>query len=239
MAAAGGGEGDSGDELEHDDAAGHESGYKVGYGKPPLHSRFQPGQSGNPAGRPKGRQTLARDLYEELQETIAAPDDAGDRPGDRPGDHSGDRSGGESGAGFGDDAPEESDGVAGGRFGTGAPGRISKQRAILRALAGKAMAGDARATALVLELVERLIGAGPPGEDWAGEDWGPESRDPWEDPKYAGMSARERIAARLDEMARRLGTDDEEVDSLDGGAPDGGAPDGGEADGGSPVLSGA
>lgn len=211
MAEVGGGGGDSGDELrQHDDATGPESGYKVGYGKPPLHSRFQPGQSGNPAGRPKGRQSLARDLYEELQETIAELDEAGEGAGDESGDGSG-----------------------------GTRGRISKQRAILRALAAKAMAGDARATALVLELVERLIGAGQPGEDWAREDGAPESRDPWEDPRYAGMSARERIAARLDEMARRLGTDDEAVDALDGDAPDGGEADGGEADGGSPVLSGA
>ena len=28
--------------------------YKVGYKKPPLHTRFQKGQSGNPRGRPKG-----------------------------------------------------------------------------------------------------------------------------------------------------------------------------------------
>jgi hypothetical protein len=26
----------------------------VGYGRPPIHSRFKPGQSGNPRGRPKG-----------------------------------------------------------------------------------------------------------------------------------------------------------------------------------------
>jgi len=26
---------------------------KVGYGQPPLESRFKPGQSGNPKGRPK------------------------------------------------------------------------------------------------------------------------------------------------------------------------------------------
>ena len=31
-----------------------EGGYEVGYGKPPRHTRFQKGQSGNPAGRPPG-----------------------------------------------------------------------------------------------------------------------------------------------------------------------------------------
>src|SRR4051794_39989138 len=29
------------------------SDYDVGHGKPPRHSRFRPGQSGNPRGRPK------------------------------------------------------------------------------------------------------------------------------------------------------------------------------------------
>jgi hypothetical protein len=31
--------------------------YDVGYGRPPVHSRFPPGQSGNPAGRQKGQPT--------------------------------------------------------------------------------------------------------------------------------------------------------------------------------------
>ena len=33
--------------------------YEVGYGKPPLHSRFKKGQSGNPKGFPKGGEKLA------------------------------------------------------------------------------------------------------------------------------------------------------------------------------------
>ncbi|WP_423066122.1 DUF5681 domain-containing protein [Devosia sp. CN2-171] len=39
--------------------------YDVGYGKPPKHSRFQPGQSGNPNGRPKGAKGLSVLLREE------------------------------------------------------------------------------------------------------------------------------------------------------------------------------
>jgi hypothetical protein len=31
-----------------------DAGYEVGYGKPPRHSKFKKGQSGNPKGRPKG-----------------------------------------------------------------------------------------------------------------------------------------------------------------------------------------
>lgn len=45
-------------------------GEKVGYGKPPLHSRFQPGQSGNPRGRPNGTKNLKTDLAEELAERV-------------------------------------------------------------------------------------------------------------------------------------------------------------------------
>jgi uncharacterized protein DUF5681 len=33
-----------------------ESQYQVGYGRPPLHTRFQPGRSGNEKGRPAGSQ---------------------------------------------------------------------------------------------------------------------------------------------------------------------------------------
>ena len=45
--------------------------YKVGYGKPPEHTRFRKGQSGNPDGRPKGSKNLKTDLEEVLQEKFA------------------------------------------------------------------------------------------------------------------------------------------------------------------------
>jgi Family of unknown function (DUF5681) len=44
--------------------------YEVGWGKPPLGTRFKKGQSGNPKGRPRGTKNLQTDLMEELQETI-------------------------------------------------------------------------------------------------------------------------------------------------------------------------
>lgn len=40
--------------------------YKVGYGKPPKHSRFKKGQSGNPKGRPKGAKNISTILHEQL-----------------------------------------------------------------------------------------------------------------------------------------------------------------------------
>ncbi|HLO79239.1 MAG TPA: DUF5681 domain-containing protein [Magnetospirillum sp.] len=39
---------------------------KVGYGKPPKHSQFKKGQSGNPAGRPKREKTHYRNVWEPL-----------------------------------------------------------------------------------------------------------------------------------------------------------------------------
>ena len=48
---------------------GHGS-YEVGYCRPPQHTRFKPGHSGNPKGRPKGTKNLKTDLMEELAERI-------------------------------------------------------------------------------------------------------------------------------------------------------------------------
>jgi hypothetical protein len=44
--------------------------YEVGYGKPPAHSRFEPGQSGNPQGRPKGSLNFATTLLKTLRERV-------------------------------------------------------------------------------------------------------------------------------------------------------------------------
>jgi hypothetical protein len=46
------------------------TGYEVGYGRPPLHSRFRPGQSGNPAGRHKGVRNLGTDVRRTLKVLI-------------------------------------------------------------------------------------------------------------------------------------------------------------------------
>src|SRR5688572_9380997 len=43
--------------------------YKVGYGRPPEHARFEPGRSGNPKGRPKGVNNLKTDV----RRALAAP----------------------------------------------------------------------------------------------------------------------------------------------------------------------
>ncbi len=44
--------------------------YDVGYKKPPQHSRFQPGKSGNPKGRPKGAKGLSTLLEKAMKETV-------------------------------------------------------------------------------------------------------------------------------------------------------------------------
>jgi hypothetical protein len=47
----------------------------VGYGRPPKHSRFRPGQSGNPSGRRRGTEGHRRLLEEALEQPITIHED--------------------------------------------------------------------------------------------------------------------------------------------------------------------
>ncbi len=96
--------------------------YEVGYKKPPKHTRFKPGQSGNPRGRPKGTNNLKTDLMEELGEKIVI------REGDR-------------------------------------SQKVSKQRALLKSVVNRAIKGDARATAIALSTMLRLLDTGEGAPD--------------------------------------------------------------------------
>jgi Family of unknown function (DUF5681) len=62
------------DEENRGTNAGPDKSYAVGNKKPPLHSRFKQGKSGNPSGRPKGRTnfdtTLLKEFYKPVSATI-------------------------------------------------------------------------------------------------------------------------------------------------------------------------
>jgi hypothetical protein len=45
--------------------------YKVGYGRPPIATRFTAGRSGNPKGRPKGSRNAETTARDALKRTIA------------------------------------------------------------------------------------------------------------------------------------------------------------------------
>jgi Family of unknown function (DUF5681) len=46
--------------ADQNDRSAKANNYSVGYGRPPKHSQFKPGQSGNPKGRPKKASTTLR-----------------------------------------------------------------------------------------------------------------------------------------------------------------------------------
>jgi hypothetical protein len=53
--------------------------YEVGYGRPPKHTRFAPGQSGNPKGRPKGARNFATDVQDALKAPVRVTGDGKQR----------------------------------------------------------------------------------------------------------------------------------------------------------------
>jgi hypothetical protein len=46
--------------------------YPVGFGKPPQHTRFKKGKSGNPEGRPRGSKDFSTLINNELEERVSA-----------------------------------------------------------------------------------------------------------------------------------------------------------------------
>lgn len=61
---------DSEDSNDEQGALPPEEEYKVGYKKPPKHTQFPKGQSGNPRGRKKGSRGLKTDLNAELNRVL-------------------------------------------------------------------------------------------------------------------------------------------------------------------------
>jgi hypothetical protein len=44
--------------------------YKIGFRRPPKHSQFRPGSSGNPKGRPRGSRSLAAIFHKIINEKV-------------------------------------------------------------------------------------------------------------------------------------------------------------------------
>ena len=61
--------------MPHDDEGDHQ----VGYGKPPHHTRFVKGQSGNPRGRPPSAKNMKTLLNKALNERVVVTENGGRR----------------------------------------------------------------------------------------------------------------------------------------------------------------
>lgn len=96
------------------DASNDSCDNKVGYKRPPVHTRFQKGYSGNPKGRPKGTKNFKTDLLEELSELVLITEGGKDT-------------------------------------------RISKQRAILKRTAQKALTGDTRSIGMLVSWIIQFL----------------------------------------------------------------------------------
>lgn len=94
---------------------------RVGYRRPPQHTRWRKGQSGKPSGRPKRAASFADDLMAELSEVIQVTE--------------------------------------GGKV-----KRITKRRALIKALTANSLKGNARAASLLFSLCARVIEGNPDDE---------------------------------------------------------------------------
>jgi hypothetical protein len=61
---------DSEDHAPHPLSSDDTPNQSVGYRRPPKHSQFKPGQSGNPKGRPKGANNLAGEIRKVSTDTV-------------------------------------------------------------------------------------------------------------------------------------------------------------------------
>ena len=61
--------------LKSNDTSDTECDHAVGYCKPPRHSRFKKGQSGNPRGRPTGSKSLKTLVSQALNQPIVVTED--------------------------------------------------------------------------------------------------------------------------------------------------------------------
>ncbi len=59
------------DSTESSPSNGAKTDYHVGYKRPPFHTRFKPGQSGNPKGRPAGRRNHKTTIERVMNETVS------------------------------------------------------------------------------------------------------------------------------------------------------------------------
>jgi Family of unknown function (DUF5681) len=64
---------------EHKSDGTNDGDYAVGKCRPPTHTRWQRGQSGNPSGRPKGRLNLNTEIKELLRKKVTIRDGGTER----------------------------------------------------------------------------------------------------------------------------------------------------------------
>lgn len=69
----------SGQDAQEKEPASADADYEVGYCKPPKHTRFKPGRSGNPKGRPKAAKGLNTLVRETLTQKVAVRTASGQR----------------------------------------------------------------------------------------------------------------------------------------------------------------